>query len=164
MMQYRFVDRVLQIDAQHAGTIATLKTFGRNEDYFSGTFRDREEVPSSLLLESMAFAGGLLLCVRSQYTAQGVLLKVNRATFSDRVRRGEQITVRSRLVATQGDWILGPASAQAGSLAQTQSQCFLGDRQVAEGDLLFLGVSLATTLGSRQDEIVAGVKALVSAL
>lgn len=161
-MRYRFVDRVLRVDAQGEGTIATVKTFPRTEDYFDGIIRYPHEVPSSLLLESMAFAGALLLCIRSNYTTQGILLKVNRATFPSPVVAGDQVTVRSRLVAIQGSWTSEPGRQQDVGMAQMLAQCFVGGNQVAEADILFLGVPLEKTLGSHMEEIVASVRDLVT--
>lgn len=161
-MRYQFVDRILHVDAKGAGTIQTLKTFPRGEDYFDGTFRGQDEVPASLLLESMAFAGGLLLCIRSGYTAQGLLLKVNRATFTCPVMAGEPVTVRSRLIAAQGDWTEQTRPDQGAKLAQTLAQCLVGEKQVAEGDLLFLGLPLEVTLGSRKEELLVKLMDLVA--
>ena len=155
MMQYRFVDQVVHVDAHGAGTIETVKTFPRGEDYFEGIFRSQQEVPSSLLLESMAFAGAFLLCIRSGYTLLGVLLKVNQAIFTCPVVAGERVSVRSRLVSTQGDWTGGPELDQPARLAQTIADCSVGGKQVAQADLLFLGVPLEATLGSRKEEMLA---------
>lgn len=161
-MRYQFVDQILHDDASGAGTIETLKRFPRGEDYFDGTFRPETEVPSSLLLESMAFAGALLLCVRSGYAAQGVLLKVNQATFTGPVVAGEQVVIRSRLVATQGDWTAWAGTDEGARLAQTLAECHAGERRVAEADLLFLGMPVEATLGSRMQEILAAVRELVA--
>lgn len=162
-MQYQFVDQVLHLDAHMAGTVETVKTFLPGEDYFDGTFRDQDEVPSSLLLESMAFAGALLLCVRSGYTLLGVLLKVNQAIFAYPAVAGERVAVRSRLVATQGDWAGGPGSDQPPRLAQMLAECHVGEKQLAQVDLLFLGVPLEITLGSHKEEILAKLMKLVAA-
>jgi 3-hydroxymyristoyl/3-hydroxydecanoyl-(acyl carrier protein) dehydratase len=162
MQEYNFVDRILQVDAE-AGTVTTCMTFPKDADYFGGTFRTQEEVPASLLLESMAYAGSVLLCLRSGYTAQGVLLKVNRATFPGQVGPGGSVTITTRLVAAQGEWRMASALGQGGALAQTISQCRVGERLVADGDLMFLGVSLAATLGARREEVLARVRRLVAA-
>jgi len=161
-MRYQFVDRILHVDANAAAAIETLKTFPRGEDYFDGTFRPEDEVPSSLLLESMAFAGAVLLCLRSDYRLQGVLLKVNQAAFMRPVLADQQVIVRSRLAAVQGEWTGQLVSDQAPRLAQTLGQCFVGESQVAEADLLFLGVPLDVTLGSRKEEVLAAIKELVA--
>jgi hypothetical protein len=80
-MRYRFVDRILEIDAHGVGTITTSKAFARSEEFFDGTFRRHDEVPTSLVLEAMAAAGSFLLTVKSRYQVHALLLKVNRAAF-----------------------------------------------------------------------------------
>jgi 3-hydroxymyristoyl/3-hydroxydecanoyl-(acyl carrier protein) dehydratase len=161
MLQYRFVDRILQVDASGAGTITTQMTFPKGADYFDGTFRLRDEVPASLLLESMAFAGSILLCIRSGYTAQGVLLKVNRASFDRRIAPDEPVTISASLAAIQGEWRMGADSEAGGALAQVLCQCRVEGQQVAEGDLMFLGVPVTTTLGSRKDGILDDIREMV---
>lgn len=161
MLQYRFVDRILQVDASGAGTITTQMTFPRGADYFDGTFRGRAEVPPSLLIESMAFAGSILLCIRSEYTAQGVLLKVNRATFDRQIGPDEPVTISASLTATQGEWRMGADSEAGGALAQVFCRCRVGEQRAAEGDLMFLGVPVTTTLGSRKDGILDDIREMV---
>ncbi|HSB68243.1 MAG TPA: hypothetical protein VLT62_02765 [Candidatus Methylomirabilis sp.] len=150
-MHYQFADRVREIDADGAGEIALAKTFPRTEDFFDGTFRPANEVPSSLVLETMASAGALLLAVRSRYRANGLLLKVTRATFPEPVRAGEELIVRLRLTVTQGDWTGTAGPAHVG-MAQTLARGFVGETTVAEADLLFVCVPMAWVLGSQGDE------------
>ena len=150
-MHYQFVDRVREIDADDAGRIVLAKTFPRTEDFFDGTFRPANEVPSSLVLETMASAGALLLAIRSRYRANALLLKVNRASFPRPVRAGEELIVRLSLTATQGDWTgtAGPANV---GMAQTLARGFVGEASVAEANLLFLCVPMDWLLGSQGDK------------
>ena len=151
LMHYQCADRILEIDAD-AGKIVLLKTFPRTEDCFNGTFRQATEVPSSLVLETMASAGALLLAIRSQYRANALLLKVNWAAFPQPVLAGASLTVRSSLTATQGDWTGTADAGQAVGMGQTLAKGFVGEKQVAEADLLFLCVPMAWLLGSRRDQ------------
>ena len=152
-MHYQCADRILEIDAA-AGEIVLLKTFPRTEDCFNGTFRQANEVPSSLVLETMASAGALLLTIRSQYRANALLVKVNRATFPQPVLAGAALIIRLSLTATQGNWTGTAGAGQAVGMAQTVARGFVGDGQVAEADLLFLCVPMAWLLGSRMDQIL----------
>lgn len=153
-MHYHFADRILEIDAHGAGTITTRKTFPRTEDYFDGTFRPSDEVPPSLLLETMASAGALLLSVRSRYRAHALLLKVNQARFLGPVFAGDQVEAHSRVVATQGDWSADSGPDQTVGVAQTLGRIFVDATQVAEADILFLCIPLTWTFGSRMEDIV----------
>lgn len=150
-MHYQFADRVREIDADEAGTIVLAKTFPRTEDFFDGTFRPANEVASSLVLETMASAGALLLTIRSRYRANALLLKVNRATFPRPVRAGEELIVRLRLTAIQGDWTGTAGPAQVG-MAQTLARGFVGETAVAEAEFVFVCVPMAWLLGSQGDK------------
>lgn len=152
-MHYQCADRILEMDAD-VGKIVLLKTFPRTEDCFNGTFRQANEVPSSLVLETMASAGALLLAIRSQYRASALLLKVNRATFPQPVLAGAMLTVRSSLTAAQGNWTGTADAGQAVGMAQSLTRGFVGEGQVAEADLLFLCVPMAWLLGSRMEQIL----------
>jgi 3-hydroxymyristoyl/3-hydroxydecanoyl-(acyl carrier protein) dehydratase len=156
-MHYHFADRILDIDALGAGTIMTRKTFPRTEDYFDGTFRPQDEVPSSLLVETMASAGALLLSIRSRYRAHALLLKVNWARFLTPVFAGDQVIAHSQVVATQGNWSGEPGSDQAVGVAHTLGRILVEDRQAAEADILFLCIPLAWTFGSRMEDIVTDI-------
>jgi 3-hydroxymyristoyl/3-hydroxydecanoyl-(acyl carrier protein) dehydratase len=156
-MHYHFTDRILEIDAHGEGTITTRKTFPRTEDYLDGTFRQRDEVPSSLVLETMASAGALLLSIRSRYRAHALLLKINQARFLTPVLAGDQVTARSWVVATQGNWSAEPGPDQTVGVAQTLARTFVGKTQVAEADILFLCIPLTWTFGSRMEDIVTDI-------
>jgi len=160
-MRYLFADRILQIDAHGAGTIATSKAFARTEEYFEGTFRPQGEVPSSLILEAMATAGSFLLTVKSRYQAHALLLKVGRAVFRHPVLAGESVVVRSQVMNAQGDWSQTDLSAGALGLAEVAAQCFVGAESVAEATLFFVGLPLARTLGPRHGELLRGILELL---
>lgn len=156
-MHYHFTDRIMDVDAHGAGTITTRKTFPRTEDYFDGTFRQRDEVPSSLILETMASAGAMLLSIRSRYRAHALLLKINGARFQVPVSAGDQVTAHSRVVATQGNWSAELGPEQTVAVAQTLAHTFVGKTQVAEADILFLCIPLVWTFGSRMEDIVTDI-------
>jgi len=153
-MHYQFIDRILEVDAHGAGKVVVIKTFPRTEDYFDGTFRQPDEVPSSLLLETMASAGALVLGIRSGYHANAALLKVNRATFSRPVFAGAALKVRLGLTASQGDWTGLADPRQAVGMAEALAQGFVGETQVAEADMLFLCVPMTWVLGSGGERLL----------
>jgi 3-hydroxymyristoyl/3-hydroxydecanoyl-(acyl carrier protein) dehydratase len=147
-MPYQFIDRVLEVDASDAGRNVLVKPFPRTEDYFNGTFRRPGEVPSCLVLETMASAGSLLLAMRSGCQANAALLKVNRAKFPRPVHAGTELEVRFELKASQGDWTGLEDPRHAAGMAQGLAQSFVGETQVAEADMLFLCVPMAWVLCS----------------
>ena len=160
-MRYRFVDRILEIDAHGVGTITTSKAFARSEEFFDGTFRRQDEVPSSLVLEAMAAAGSFLLTVKSRYQVHALLLKVNRAAFPRPVRAGDQLIVRSRLAGFQGDWDRPDASGAVFGVAEVHAACTVGADPAADAALLFVGLPLSRTLGGRREQVLTGMLELL---
>lgn len=160
-MRYLFADRILEIDAHGAGTITTAKAFVRTEEYFDGTFRPRNQVPSTLVLETMATAGSFLLTAMSRYQAQGLLMKVNRADFPHPVLAGEQMVVRARVVGTQGGWGRAEISDEPFGVAEVRAECLVNDRRVADAVLMFLGLPMDWTFGPRQEDVLTGILELL---
>lgn len=160
-MRYRFADRILEIDAHGAGTLSAAKGFPRSEEYFDGTFRRENEVPSSLVLESMATAGSFLLTVKSHYRTHALLLKVNRAAFPRPVLAGDSMVVQARVAGIQGDWSRAEAPADAFGAAEVHARCLVGGEPVADSTLFYLCLPLSRTFGPRRDEVLAGTLELL---
>jgi 3-hydroxymyristoyl/3-hydroxydecanoyl-(acyl carrier protein) dehydratase len=160
-MRYLFIDRIVDIDARGSGTIVTSKAFPRSEEYFDGTFRREDEVPSSLILETMATAGSSLLTIMSRYRAHALLLKVNRAVFRRAVRAGDRVVVRARLADLQGEWDRLDGPADAFPLAEVRGQASVGVEPVADASLFFVCLPLSLTLGPRQEPALAGILELL---
>ncbi len=160
-MRYLFIDRILEIDAHGSGTLTTSKAFPRTEQFFDGTFRREDEVPSSLVLETMATAGSSLLTVRSRYRAHALLLKVNSAAFRRPVRAGDCLVVRARLAEIQGEWGRPDAPADAFPLAEVHARAFVGEDPVADAALFFVCLPLAVTLGPGREAALDGILELL---
>ncbi len=160
-MRYRFIDRLCEIDASGEGTLTLVKTFARSEDFFTGSFHTPDEVPSSLVLETLASAGSFLLTVRSAYRALALLIKVNHAAFGRSVLAGDRLTVRARLLGMQGDWGENGGPVRAGSLARASVRCLVDDTPAAEADLLLLCVPMAQVAGPNLERTITGYLDLV---
>ncbi len=140
-MNYPFVDRVLFLDAEGEGRIETLKTFLRTEDYLEGPFRDISVVPPSLLLETLAFSGALLLMARYGYRLLALLLKVEEARFLKTVKAYDRVLARSRFMGVQGE------VPEAVGVAKCVGEVLVGREMVAEARILFLCVPLEAVVG-----------------
>jgi hypothetical protein len=160
-MRYRFVDRILEIDAHGVGTITTSKAFARSEEFFDGTFRRHDEVPSSLVLEAMAAAGSFLLTVKSRYQVHALLLKVTRAVFPRPVLAGDQLIVRAGLADFQGDWDRPVSPGAVFGVAEVHAACAVGTAPAADAVLLFVGLPLSRTLGARREQVLTGMLELL---
>ncbi len=151
---YKFVDRILEIDAHGAQTITTCKTFPRTEDYLDGTFRRQGEVPASLILEAIASASSFLMIVRSRYRAMGLLLKLARARFARPLLAGDRLVVQSRVVSVQGNWIDPTTEPQDLGMAEIHARGTAAGALVAEAEALYLSVPMVWMFGSRKEEIL----------
>jgi 3-hydroxymyristoyl/3-hydroxydecanoyl-(acyl carrier protein) dehydratase len=160
-MRSLFIDRILEIGAHGGGTIPINKAFPRSKEYVDGAFRGRNEVPSSLILETMATAGSSLRTVKSGDQAQALLLKVNRAVFRRPIQAGDCVVVRSRLAGIQRDWAQADAPTDSFPLAEVHAQAFVGAEPVADAALVFVCPPLALTLGPGQEEALAGILELL---
>jgi 3-hydroxymyristoyl/3-hydroxydecanoyl-(acyl carrier protein) dehydratase len=160
-MYYKFVDRILEVDAHGSGTITTCKTFPRTEDYFDGTFRRKNEVPASLILEAIASTSSFLLIVRSRYRAMGLLLKLSRARFARPLSAGDRLVVRSRIVGIQGEWTDPAVTPQDLGMAEIHTRGIVGDGLVAEAEALYLCVPMEWVFGSRKEEVLTGALELL---
>lgn len=160
-MRYLFIDRIVEIDARGTGTIVTSKAFPRSEEYFDGTFRREDEVPPSLILETMAMAGSSLLTIKSGYESHALLLKVNRATFRRPIRAGDRVVVRARLAGLQGAWRGPQDPADSFPLAEVHAQASVGAEPVADASLFFICLPLVLTLGTRREAALAGILELL---
>ncbi len=150
-MRYRFIDHVTALDAT-AGSITTAKTFPRSEDYYDGTFRCQDEVPSSLILEAVAATGSFLLLVRSRYVALGLLLKLARARFIRPLRSGERLLVTASITGIQGD--LAALSAPEFPVAELHAAARSDDGEIGESDMLFLCLPMELIFGSQKDRVL----------
>jgi 3-hydroxymyristoyl/3-hydroxydecanoyl-(acyl carrier protein) dehydratase len=153
-MHYKFVDRILEIDAHGGGTITACKTFPRTEDYFDGTFRRQGEVPASLVLETIASASSFLLIVQSRYHTMGLLLKLARASFLRPVLAGDRLIIQSRIVAIQRDRTDPRVAPQDLGIAEIHTRGTVEDVLVAEAEALYLCVPMVWVFGARKEEIV----------
>jgi 3-hydroxymyristoyl/3-hydroxydecanoyl-(acyl carrier protein) dehydratase len=161
-MRYRFIDRVLAVDAQGPGTIRTSKVFPWSEDYLEGTFRRAGEVPSSLVLEALAAAGSLLLAVRTRWRAHGVLLKVARAEFRRPVSAGDPLIVEVAIRGLQGDCGAEATSTEPeAGMAQLTARGVVGQTAVVAADMLFLCVPMAWSFGPEADRVVTELLELI---
>ncbi|MBI3988112.1 MAG: hypothetical protein HY347_00700 [candidate division NC10 bacterium] len=144
-MNYHFVDRVLFLDVKGEGRIETLKAFPRTEDYLDDIFRSPSVVPSSLLLETMASSGALLISACYHYNVHALLLKIEEVRFFNAVHSGDRVLVRSQLLGVHGE------------VAKTVGEALVGETKVAEARLLFLHVPWDRTIGRGKESFILRV-------
>lgn len=115
MMRYQFVDRVLVFDAARGPTMTVAKMFPATDDCFSGPVPDA--VPVSLLVETVAMAGGHLIIRATAGDRLPLLLKLEDVIVSGRVRPGDTVTATVRLRGRTEDAGVAAAVGAEGELA-----------------------------------------------
>jgi 3-hydroxyacyl-[acyl-carrier-protein] dehydratase len=120
---FLMVDRVL--DFVPGKSIVAIKNVTANEAYFQGHFPGHPVVPGVLIVEALAQAGGVLAYETA--TAEEriwilYLVGIEETRFRDRVRPGDQITLRVELMKRRRNlWrFLGVAEVNDKPVAETQ--------------------------------------------
>lgn len=126
-MRFFMIDR---IDRWEVGAAAeAVKLVALSEDYFDDHFPRRPLMPAVLIVEGMAQLAGLLLEAslkeRSGRDAKAVLTILEKATFREMVRPGDQLTYRAEILSFN----------ESGGKAQVGA--FLGERPVVSTRMVF---------------------------
>lgn len=134
MMRYRFVDEVVTLELGEAPRIEIRKTFDVADDALTGPDGPRV-VPSSLVLELLAMAGGHLVFRHLGSRRLPLLLKVPELRIDCLPRPGIGVSARARLrgVSDMGDGI---------SVAETEGEVQQAGAPVASGRCLYVCVTV----------------------
>jgi len=116
-MRWFLIDRFTDIKP-HTALIAH-KLISHNEAYFEDHFPWGPVFPSSLLLEMMAQAGGVLAGISLGFTRDVILGKVEKAEFLRAVVPPSSVTIQARIAAedTGSAWAEMELSDEAGLAA-----------------------------------------------
>ena len=112
-MRFLFVDRIIAVEPGR--TIETLKNVSATEDVFDDHFPGYPILPGALVVESFEQASQLLITITHDFARVGRLRGVQRGTFRQFVRPGDQLHVRC--VRTAGDddaWTVSATAAVDG--------------------------------------------------
>ncbi len=128
MMRYQFIDRVVAFAAEPPPTLTIAKTFSATDDCFTGPVPDA--VPVSLLIETLAMAGGHLIVRMLASERLPLLLKIEDAAVTGAVRPGETLmaTVTVRGVSGEG---------KTTAVAQAEGEASVSGRPVLRCRLLY---------------------------
>ena len=97
-------------------------------------------MPASLMLEGMAQTGGILLGETSQFSRIVILAKVPKMTFHGWVCPGDTLEYSAKLIEVRDE---------GGSV---EVQAHVGERLVAEGEIMFAHVDDAAGGGAKIDQ------------
>lgn len=99
-MRYQFIDRVVAFDAGPPPAMTIEKTFQPEDDCFSGPVPG--VVPTSLVIETVAMAGGHLIVRALAPDRLPLLVKIEDAIVTDRVAPGETVVATVSLRGSAG--------------------------------------------------------------
>ena len=131
-MRFRFVDRVISFEKGERSRIITAKSFPRSDDFIEGYPQNPGEVPTCLVMETLATSAVRLVYSHTDERVVGLLLRVDRVEIFSRVQAGEEVVVHTELFGFQ------PQAEVSVGLAQLQGRALVGEREVAEADLVLL--------------------------
>lgn len=131
-MRFRFIDRVVSFERGERSKLVTTKAFLESEEYTEGYPQRPGEIPTCLVLETLASSGVRLIYCHTAEQVVGLLLRVEEAKIFSSVTAGEELVVHTQLLGLQNQ------AQQSVGLARTRGSAFVGDRQVAEARLVLL--------------------------
>jgi len=131
-MRFRFIDRLVSFDRGEKSTLVTAKLFAQSDEYTEGHPQRPGEIPTCLVLETLATAGVYLVYSHTAEQVVGLLLRVEEARIFTPVSAGEELSVHTELMGLQEE------ARNSVGLARTYGRAFVGARQVAEARLILL--------------------------
>lgn len=144
-MHFRFVDRVLDYTLEGSPALRLVKGFPLSDDWLDAAASASRGVPNSLVLETMAQAGWLLLAALREYAVLPLLLRINQARFAGIVRPGDRMVANASLVDYRDD------------VAGVRADASVGGGPVARADLLFVCLTQEQMASRGQGHVILGI-------
>lgn len=121
---FLLVDRILEVEA---GVRATgIKNVTMNEPFFPGHFPGYPVMPGVLIVEALAQVGSVaMLMVEANRGKLGFFAGIDNFRFRGQVMPGDTLTLEVVITRLKG------------SIGKGQATAKVGDRVVAEGELMF---------------------------
>lgn len=137
-MRWFWIDRFVEFKSgSHAKAI---KNITLAEEHLHDHFPGFPVMPASLMLEGMAQTGGILLGERHQFAHVVILAKVPRMTFHSWACPGDTLTYSANLIDARDE----------GGMVEVQAH--VGERLVADGEIVFAHVDDAAAGGGKIDQ------------
>lgn len=121
---FLLVDRIVEIE--EGKRAVGLKNVTMNEPYFAGHFPGYPVMPGVLIVEALAQVGAVaMLNMEANRGKIGFLAGVDGFRFRDQVKPGDTLTLEVEIIRLKGSIGKGKGTAK------------VGDRVVAEGEIMF---------------------------
>lgn len=95
-MRWFLIDKVLEIEK--GKRCCAVRNVTRGEEYLQDHFPFFPVMPNSLIIESIAQTGGILVGHASDFKYKVILAKVEKAEFLKMVRPGDQLIIEAEIV------------------------------------------------------------------
>lgn len=100
-MRWFLIDRILDIEK---GKFArAVKNITLGEDFLYGHFPSFPVMPNSLIIESIAQTGGILVGHINGFKYKVILAKIEKAVFSEMARPGDQIILEAEILEERNE-------------------------------------------------------------
>ncbi|CAH0118049.1 MULTISPECIES: 3-hydroxyacyl-ACP dehydratase FabZ [unclassified Paenibacillus] len=121
---FLLVDRIVEIE--EGKRVVGLKNVTMNEPYFAGHFPEYPVMPGVLIVEALAQVGAVaMLSIEANRGKIGFLAGIDGFRFRDQVKPGDTLTLEVEIIRLKGSIGKGKGTAK------------VGDRVVAEGEIMF---------------------------
>jgi 3-hydroxyacyl-[acyl-carrier-protein] dehydratase len=145
-MRWSWIDRFTEfVRGERA---VAIKNVSLSEEPISWYLPGFPVLPNSLIVEGMAWTGGILTSDARDFQERVVLAKLNKAVFHRPARPGDQLTYTATLEGIEAEGAFIRGTSHIGDELQAEIDLFLahlGDRfEEVEGDLIEPDTMLAT--------------------
>jgi 3-hydroxyacyl-[acyl-carrier-protein] dehydratase len=137
-MRWFWIDRFTEF--QSGSHAKAIKNVTLAEEHLHDHLPEFPVMPASLMLEGMAQTGGILLGERNQFAHVVILAKVPRMTFHSWVVPGDTLVYSAKLIEARDE----------GGMVEVQAH--VGERLVADGEIVFAHVDDALGGGAKIDQ------------
>jgi len=96
-MRYCFIDRVVKLEKKKF--IVAKKSVAFTEDFVFRAFDSYPMMPNSVIIETLAQVGSLLIFEATDYSSNAFLMMVQKAEFKKPIYVGEEVFIKARLTS-----------------------------------------------------------------
>lgn len=147
-MRWFLVDKFL--DVQKGKSAKAVKNISLSEEHLHDHFPGFPVMPPSLMVESLAQTGGILVGYSNDFKQNVILAKIPKVQFYDFVRPGDQLLIEAEVMELR----------EEGSTVRAWGS--VGSKKVLEGEIIF--VHLDRNNGANGDHDFVFTKELLMTL
>jgi len=121
---FLLVDKIIEME--EGKRAVGIKNVTVNEPFFQGHFPDYPVMPGVLIVEALAQVGAVAMLKKEEYRGKlAFFTGIDKFRFKEQVKPGDTLTLTVEILRVKGPMGKGKGSA------------YVGDKLVAEGEILF---------------------------